>query len=54
MKKLITREKMSKKARREMDLARRNIWGMSPITRVKKSGKVYNRASVKSACRLAL
>ena len=54
MEKLISKEKLSKKARREMDLARRNVWGMSPITRVKKSGKVYNRAAVKSACRLAL
>lgn len=33
MSKFIPREKMSKKARRELDLSRRRIWEYSPVSR---------------------
>lgn len=47
-----SREKLSKKARREMDQSRRAVWNMSPVTRVKQSDKAYNRAAAKLACRM--
>lgn len=43
MKKVISRDKMSKKAQRELARQKRNTWPVSPITRVKESGKVYSR-----------
>ena len=43
VKRVISREKMSRKARRELDRQKRNTWLVSPITRVKESGKVYSR-----------
>ena len=50
---MVSKDKMSKKARREMARERRIVWSMSPVTRVKKSGKVYNRMAEKMACRMA-
>lgn len=44
MDKFIPYEKLSKKKRRELDLARRGTWGvMSPVTRKPISSKAYNR-----------
>ena len=43
MKPMIPRDKMSRKARRQLDLEKRNVWTMNPVTRVRESGKVYNR-----------
>ena len=39
--------KMSRKELRERNKARRNFWPMNPVTRVKESGKVYNRKRLK-------
>lgn len=42
--KFIPYEKLSKKKRRELDLARRNGWGdLNPVTRVQKSQRAYKR-----------
>lgn len=43
MKGMIPREKMSRKARREMDAGKRNVWTVNPVTRIRESGKVYDR-----------
>lgn len=43
MKQFIPREKMSKKARKELDKARRNEWSISPVTRKVESKKRYDR-----------
>ena len=44
MEKFVPYAKMSKKRRREADRAKRNTWGpLDPVTRVKKSGKIYDR-----------
>ena len=40
---MIPKEKLSKKARREMDRQKRETWLRNPATRVKESGKVYSR-----------
>ncbi len=40
---MISQKKMSKKAQREMARQKRNLWPMNPVTRVKESGKAYNR-----------
>lgn len=39
----IPKEKLSKKARRELNAARRTLWIVSPISKKVKSKKVYNR-----------
>jgi hypothetical protein len=39
----VPREKMSKKARKEMDRERRKTWAFSPVTRLKESKKRYDR-----------
>ena len=43
MSKFIPREKLSKKARRALDVQRRAAWGFSPVTRKVESKKIYNR-----------
>ena len=43
MDKFISREKMSKKARKEMDSKQRAVWGISPVTRKAPDKKHYNR-----------
>ena len=43
MQKFIPREKMSKKARRELDSQRRAGWNISPVTRRAESKKAYSR-----------
>ena len=43
MAKFIEREKMSKKARRELDNQSRAVWGISPVTRKAPNKKAYNR-----------
>ena len=40
---MISEAKMSKKARKELNKARRVTWDFSPVTRTKESRKVYNR-----------
>ena len=43
MAKFISREKLSKKARKELDNQKRTVWGFSPTTRKVESKKLYNR-----------
>ena len=40
---IVSKEKQSKKAQREENRKRRELWPRSPVTRVKESKKVYNR-----------
>lgn len=48
MDQFIAKEKLSKKARRELERSKRNTWGMlSPVTRKAESKKVYNRKRVR-------
>lgn len=43
MKSFIPREKLSKKARKELDAKARAIWPINPVTRCPKSSKAYDR-----------
>ena len=44
MEKFIPYEKLSKKEKRKMDLAKRQTWGeLSPVTRKPENSKAYNR-----------
>ncbi len=43
MAKIISREKLSKKARKELDNQKRAVWAFSPTTRKVESKKLYNR-----------
>lgn len=48
MEKFIGREKLSKKARRELDRKNRKGWnGLSPVTRKSVSKKAYSRKRVR-------
>ncbi len=43
MKKVVSQEKLGKKARKALDAQRRATWGFSPVTRKVESGKIYHR-----------
>ena len=43
MKRFIPREKLGKKARRQLDSRQRRIWAFCPTTRTVESKKRYNR-----------
>lgn len=43
MGKFIAKEKLSKKARKELDNQRRVLWEVPPTTKVIESKKLYNR-----------
>lgn len=43
MKAFVSRDKMSRKARRALDLERRIVWSVRPVTRIRESAKIYNR-----------
>ena len=43
MAKFISREKLSKKARKELDNHKRAVWAFSPTTKKVESKKLYNR-----------
>ena len=43
MKAMVPRDKLTKKARRALALEKRNVWTMNPVTRIRESGKVYDR-----------
>lgn len=43
MQTLISKSKLSKKARKELDKQKRVTWNFSPVSRVKPSKKVYSR-----------
>ena len=49
MKKFISRQKLSKKARKELDERQRAAWSFSPVTRKVESKKLYNRKRKPSA-----
>ena len=43
MKAFVSRDKMSRKARRALDMERRIVWYVRPVTRVRESAKICNR-----------
>ena len=43
MKKFISRQKLSKKARKELNAKQRATWSFSPVTKKVESKKLYNR-----------
>lgn len=44
MEKFVPYEKMSKKEKRKLDLAKRQTWGeLNPVTRKPENSKAYNR-----------
>ena len=43
MAKFVPKEKLGKKARKELDRQRRITWGFSPVTKTVDSGKIYSR-----------
>ena len=43
MKPFVPRDKMSKRARKKLDAQNRTTWAFSPVTKVIKSKKVYDR-----------
>ena len=43
MQKFIPREKMSRKARRQLDSRQRAVWAISPVTRKAAGKKAYDR-----------
>jgi len=43
MKNFIPREKLSKKARKELDAKARAVWHINPVTRCPQSSKAYDR-----------
>ena len=43
MKQFIPREKLGKKARKQLDGERRATWALSPVTKKAESRKLYNR-----------
>ena len=43
MKSFVPRDKMSKRARKKLDAQNRTTWEFSPVTKVVKSKKVYDR-----------
>ena len=48
MKKVVPLKKQSKKVRKKAHAEKRGTWnGLSPITRVKPSGKVYDRKKLR-------
>ena len=44
---MIPKNKMSKKAQRELNNKKRVSWEFSPVTRVKASKKIHNRKKIK-------
>lgn len=43
MKKFIPKEKLGKKARKQLDTEQRSTWAFSPVTKKVESKKLYNR-----------
>ena len=50
MKRFIPREKLGKKARKQLDSARRGVWTVPPVTRKVESAKRYDRKKESRAC----
>ncbi len=51
MAKFISKEKMSKKAKKELAAQQRTTWGFSPVTQKVESKKTYNRKRARTAFR---
>ena len=49
MKKFIARQKLSKKALKELDAKHRSTWSFSPVTKKVESKKLYSRKRKPSA-----
>ena len=47
MTKFVPREKLSKKARKELDLKQRILWQINPITRCPPNPRVYDRNKIR-------
>lgn len=47
MTKFVPREKLSKKARRELNLKQRILWQINPITRRPPNPRVYDRNKIR-------
>ena len=49
MEKFIPYEKLSKREKRKMDLAKRQTWGeLNPVTRKPENSKTYNRSNARN------
>ena len=46
MKKMISKAKLSKKARKKLNAEKRTTWSFSPVTRRVESKKIYNRKKI--------
>ena len=46
MKKIISKTKLSKKARKKLNAEKRTTWTFSPVTRRVESKKIYNRKKI--------
>ena len=46
MKKIISKAKLSKKARKKFNAEKRTTWTFSPVTRRVESKKIYNRKKI--------
>ena len=44
----VSKAKRSKKAQAELNKKQREFWTMNPVTRIKPSKKIYNRARFKA------
>lgn len=47
MKTMVSKQKMSKKAKKQLDQQKRVTWGFSPTSRIKPSKKVYRRERIR-------
>jgi hypothetical protein len=47
MKKFVSSEKLSKKARNELNQKQRALWQMNPVTRTTKNPRAYDRAKIR-------
>ena len=45
---MVPRDKMSGKNRRALDRMKRNVWDRNPVTRIRESGRLYNRHRMKT------
>lgn len=43
MQQFVPRDKMSKRRKKALDAQKRTVWEVSPITKIAKSKKIYNR-----------
>ena len=51
MARFVPKDKLGRKARKELDRRRRKTWEFSPVTKTVESGKLYNRKKIARDCR---